>query len=106
MAGRLQNRLAQLDTPDHATDEEEIWSLIRLSLVLLRVVLFIAIIAVSELMESYYISNLSMALWAIIIGIPLFVLISGGIILGDRIIRKEGSSLEETTVLRPIRERL
>lgn len=106
MAGRLQNRLAQLDTPDHATDEEEIWSLIRLSLVLLRVVLFIAIIAVSELMESYYISNLSMALWAIIIGIPLFVLISWGIILGDRIIRKEGSSLEETTVLRPIRERL
>ena len=82
MAGRLQNRLAQLDTPDHATDEEEIWSLIRLSLVLLRVVLFIAIIAVSELMESYYISNLSMALWAIIIGIPLFVLISGGNHLG------------------------
>jgi hypothetical protein len=106
MAGRLQNRLAQLDTPDHATDEEEIWSLIRLSLVLLRVVLFVAIIAISELMESYYISNLSMALWAIIIGIPLFILISWGIILGDRIIRKEGSGLEETTVLRPIRERL
>ena len=96
MAGRFQNRLAELDTPDHATDEEEIWSLIRLSLV----------IAISELMESYYISNLSMALWALIIGIPLFILISWGIVLGDRIIKKQAVNDEETAVLRPIQERV
>lgn len=106
MAGRLQNRLSQLDTPDQATDEEEIWSLIRLSLVILRIVVFVGIIAVSELMESYYFSNLSMALWALIIGIPLFVLISWGIVVGDRLIRNEGSDGEKTAVLRPIRERI
>tara|TARA_B110001452_G_scaffold197628_1_gene167569 strand:+ start:430 stop:750 length:321 start_codon:yes stop_codon:yes gene_type:complete len=106
MAGRLQNRLSRLDTPDQATDEEEIWSLIRLSLVILRIVVFVGIIAVSELMESYYFSNLSMALWALIIGIPLFVLISWGIVVGDRLIRNEGSDGEKTAVLRPIRERI
>ncbi len=105
MAGRLHNRLAELDTPDHATDEE-IWSLIRLSLVILRIVLFVVIILTSELMESYYISNLSMALWALVLGIPLFILISWGIVLGDRIIKKQADTSEETAVLRPIRERI
>ncbi len=106
MAGRLHNRLAELDTPDHATDEEEIWSLIRLSLVILRIILFVTIILISELMESYYISNLSMAVWALVLGIPLFILISWGIVLGDRIIKKENDEREETTVLRPIRVRI
>ena len=76
MAGRLHNRLADLDTPDHATDEEEIWSLIRLSLVILRIVLFVVIILTSELMESCYISNLSMSLWSLVLDLPLFILIS------------------------------
>ncbi|MDE0869161.1 MAG: hypothetical protein OSA21_02480 [Candidatus Poseidoniaceae archaeon] len=106
MAGRLHNRLAELDTPDHATDEEEIWSLIRLSLVILRIVLFVAIILVSELMESYYLSNLSMAVWALVIGIPLFILISWVIVLGDRVIKKQALASEETAVLRPILERV
>ena len=106
MAGRLHNRLAELDTPDHATDEEEIWSLIRLSLVILRIILFVTIILISELVESYYISNLSMAVWALVLGIPLFILISWGIVLGDRIIKKENDEREETTVLRPIRVRI
>ena len=106
MAGRLHNRLAELDIPDHATDEEEIWSLIRLSLVILRIILFVAIILTSELMESYYISNLSVAVWALVLGIPLFILISWGIVLGDRIIKKQADTDEETAVLRPIRERI
>jgi len=106
MAGRLQRRLSELDTPDHATDEEEIWSLIRLSLVIIRIILFVAIIAISELMENYFFYNLSMALWALIIGVPLFILISWGIILGDRIIKKADTGIAETTLLRPIRERL
>ena len=106
MAGRLQQRLAELDTPEDMTDEEEIWSLIRLSLVILRIVLFVVIIAVSELMESYTIYDISMALWSLIIGIPLFILISWGIILGDRIVKKKEAGIMETAVLRPIRERL
>ena len=106
MAGRLQQRLAELDTPDDMTDEEEIWSLVRLSLVILRIILFVAIIAVSELMENYTIYDISMALWALIIGIPLFILISGGIILGYRIVKKKEAGIVEKTFLRPIRERL
>ena len=106
MASRLQQRLAELDKPSEITDEEEIWALIRLTLVLLRIVLFIAIIVVSELMENYTVYNLSMALWSIIIGVPLFVLLSMAIIFGDRIIKNQRDGVVETTVLRPIRERL
>jgi len=106
MASRLHQRLAELDQPSEITDEEEIWALIRLTLVLLRIVLFIAIIVVSELMESYTVYNLSMALWSIIIGVPLFILLSMAILFGDKVIKNQQESTVETTVLRPIRERL
>ncbi len=106
MASRIQERIAALDAPDHKTDEEEIWSLIRFSLVVVRVILFVAIIVVSEVMESVFIYNLSASLWALIIGVPLFVLISMGIIFGDRVMKHEETGFVETAVLRPIRERL
>ena len=106
MASRLHQRLAELDQPSEITDEEEIWALIRLTLVLLRIVLFIAIIVVSELMESYTVYNLSMALWSIIIGVPLFILLSMAILFGDKVIKNQQEITVETTVLRPIRERL
>jgi type VI protein secretion system component VasK len=106
MASRLHQRLAELDQPSEITDEEEIWALIRLTLVLLRIILFVAIIVVSELMESYTVYNLSMALWSIIIGVPLFVLLSMAILFGDKVIKNQHESSVETTVLRPIRERL
>jgi len=106
MASRFQQRFAELDKPDDVTDEDEIWSLIRFSLVTLRVLLFIAIIVISEIMESYFIYNLSMAIWSLVIGIPLFVLISMGIILGDRFMKQEKTSSTASAVLRPIQERL
>ena len=106
IASRLHQRLAELDQPSEITDVEEIWALIRLTLVLLRIVLFIAIIVVSELMESYTVYNLSMALWSIIIGVPLFILLSMAILFGDKVIKNQQESTDETTVLRPIRERL
>ena len=106
MASRIQQRFAELDKPDDVTDEDEIWSLIRFSLVTLRVLLFIAIIVISEIMESYFIYNLSMAIWSLVIGIPLFVLISMGIILGDRFMQQEKTSSTASAVLRPIQERL
>ena len=106
MASRFQQRFAELDKPDDVTDEDEIWSLIRFSLVTLRVLLFIAIIVISEIMESYFIYNLSMAIWSLVIGIPLFILISMGIILGDRFMQHEEKKPVGSTVLRPIQERL
>jgi len=106
MASRIHERIAALDSPDNKTDEEEIWALIRFSLVVLRVLLFVAIIIVSEVMESVFLYNLSMALWALIIGIPLFVLLSMGILFGDRMMKHEETGFAETTILRPIRERL
>ena len=106
MASRFHQRLAELDQPSEITDEEEIWALIRLTLVLLRIVLFVAIIVVSELMESYTVYNLSMALWSIIVGVPLFVLLSMAILFGDKVIKNQQENTVETTVLRPIRERL
>jgi uncharacterized membrane protein len=57
-------------------------------------------------MESVFLYNLSMALWALIIGIPLFVLLSMGILFGDRMMKHEETGFAETTILRPIRERL
>ena len=57
-------------------------------------------------MESYTVYNLSMALWSIIIGVPLFVLLSMAILFGDKVIKNQQESSVETTVLRPIRERL
>ena len=106
MASRFQQRFAELDTPDSLTDEEEIWSLIRFSLVISRVVLFVAIILISEVMESYFIYDLSLAIWSLIIGIPLFLLLSLSIILGDKIMTNEEITPVETAVLRPIRERI
>lgn len=106
MASRIQQRFAELDKPDDLTDEDEIWSLIRFSLVTLRVLLFVAIIVISEIMESYFIYNLSMAIWSLVIGIPLFVLISMGIIFGDRFMQHEEAVPVASAVLRPIQERL
>lgn len=106
MASRFQQRFAELDKPDDITDEDEIWSLIRFSLVTFRVLLFIAIIVISEIMESYFIYNLSMAIWSLVIGIPLFILTSMGIILGDRFMQQENTASAASAVLRPIQERL
>jgi hypothetical protein len=47
-----------------------------------------------------------MAIWSLVIGIPLFVLISMGIILGDRFMQQEKTSSTASAVLRPIQERL
>ena len=49
----------------------------------LRVIIFILIIAIAELMEEFFIGKLSLAIWSLIIGIPLFVLISVLIIMGN-----------------------
>ena len=98
------DRIADLDRPDLRTDEEEIWGVLRAALSVGRVVVFLGIILVSEFLEEYFFNGLSVAIWSLIIGIPLFFVISLAIILGDSKFSKDDK--EETTVLRPIQQRV
>ncbi|DAC29895.1 MAG TPA: hypothetical protein HA356_08480 [Candidatus Poseidoniaceae archaeon] len=99
----LAERFADLDTPDERTDEEEIWGVVRAVLNIARVVVFLSIILVSEMLEEYFFNGLSVAIWSLIIGIPLFFAISVSILLGDSWFPKTED--EDTAVLRPIRRR-
>ena len=58
------------------SDEEEIWLTIRSVLTFARVVVLFGTIVVSELFEEYYFLDLTIAIWSLIIGIPLFFVIS------------------------------
>ena len=99
----LAERFADLDQPDERTDEEEIWGVVRAVLNIARVVVFLSIILVSEMLEEYFFNGLSVAIWSLIIGIPLFFAISVSILLGDSWFPKTED--EDTAVLRPIRRR-
>ena len=74
-------RLSALDKPDEANDSEQIWMIVRTFLGIVRVLIFVSIIVIAEMLEEIFIANLSLAVWSLIIGIPLFVLISSLIIL-------------------------
>ena len=99
----LRERLADLDQPDTRTDEEEIWGLVRAALWVTRIIVFIGVILISEMFDEYFFSGLSLGIWSLIIGIPLFFLLSFTIIMGDSWFAK---GEEETAVLRPIRKRI
>ncbi len=81
MAQSLRDRI---NAPDESTDAREIWMMIRSWLTLIRVVLVIAIIIIAEVFESQSIYNLSLSVWAIVVGFPTFLLISMVIIQGDK----------------------
>lgn len=72
------------DSPDGTTDEREIWMMIRSWITLFRVLLVIAIIIVAEIFEEHSLFNLSLSVWAIVVGFPLFLLLSMAIIQGDK----------------------
>lgn len=72
------------DAPDGTTDEREIWMMIRSWITLIRVVLVIAIIVIAEIFEEHSLFNLSLSVWAIVLGFPLFLLLSMIIIQGDK----------------------
>ena len=99
----LIERLSALDKPDEKHDTEQIWVTVRSLLGFLRVIIFILIIAIAELMEEFFIGKLSLAIWSLIIGIPLFILISVLIIMGNEYFL--GKKEKETAVLRPIVKR-
>ena len=81
MGQRLRDRI---DDPDDTNDAREIWMLIRSWLTIFRVLLVIAIIIVAEIFEEVALLNFSLSVWAIVVGFPLFLLISMIIIQGDK----------------------
>ena len=97
-------RLSALDKPDEGNDPEQIWFIIRTFLGILRVLIFVSIIIIAEMLEEIFIGNLSLAVWSLIVGIPMFVLISSLIILGNKQFVKKES--KKTAILRPIVERV
>ena len=78
--------MAQMDTTQSssADDAREIWLLIRGWLGILRVLVIIGIIIIAEIFEEAIVFSLSLSVWAIVVGFPLFLLISVIIIQGDK----------------------
>ena len=66
------------------SDEEEIWLTIRSVLTVTRVAVLFTTIIVSEFFEDYYILDLTVAIWSLIVGIPLFFFISVLILWGNK----------------------
>lgn len=87
------------------SDQEEIWMSIRSILSLLRVLILISTIVVSEFFEDHYILELTVAIWSLIIGIPLFFLISLIILWGNKAFIPVSTKEQIETVLRPILKR-
>ena len=107
MAGKsIADRLADLENPDDISDSQEIWATIKSILMIIRVLLFVAIIVISEIMEQYFFRELSLAIWSLIIGIPLFILLSIVIINGDKRFDETVDEDGPTTLKHPIRKRV
>ena len=92
-----------MDKPDEVQETEQIWRTVRSFLGLMRVIIFILIIVIAELMEEFFIGKLSLAIWSLIVGIPLFILLSVLIIMGNGYFLDEKE--KKTAVLRPILKR-
>ena len=70
-----------------------------------RVLVLVGTILVSELFEDYYILDLTVAIWSLIVGIPLFFFISVLILWGNKAFIPVTTKEQVTTILRPILER-
>ena len=87
------------------SDEEEIWLTIRSILTVTRVAVLLGTIIVSEFFEQYYFLDLTIAIWSLIVGIPLFFFISVLILWGNKAFIPISQEEQMTTILRPILER-
>ena len=74
----------RVNAPDDNDDAREIWLLVRSWLTIFRVLLVVATIIVAEIFEEISILNFSLSVWAIVVGFPLFLLLSMVIIQGDK----------------------
>tara|TARA_B100001996_G_C18642209_1_gene586048 strand:+ start:1281 stop:1574 length:294 start_codon:yes stop_codon:yes gene_type:complete len=87
------------------SDQEEIWMSIRAILSILRVLVLISTIVISEFFEEHYILDLTVAIWSLIVGIPMFFLISLLILWGNKAFIPVSAKEQIETVLRPILKR-
>ena len=85
----LAERLSAMDQPDHATEAGAMWGSIRPLLVLGRIVMVSLIIIVGEVFDDVRMAGLTIGVWALILGIPLFLLISTVITYVDRLVGNE-----------------
>ena len=107
MAGKsIAERLAGLEKPDEISDSQEIWATIKSVMVVTRILLFVAIIVISEIMEQYFFKGLSLSIWSLIIGIPLFILLSVAIISGDRTFDDSTNEDQSPVQKNPIHKRI
>ena len=80
----FKDRFEKMQLPDGRSEEEHIWEIIRSWLTILRVVFFVSMIAIAEFMDDTLTMGLPVGIWALIIGIPLFCVLSVVIVIGDR----------------------
>ncbi|MDP6870037.1 MAG: hypothetical protein QGI21_04625 [Candidatus Poseidoniaceae archaeon] len=107
MASTLRERM---EAPDGNTEDREIWETMRTWLVLIRIAIVVLTIFTAELFEEHTLKNFSISIWAVIIGIPLFILISMVIVQGDKRFapdfeERRKKSMASMAVKRPIRKR-
>lgn len=74
----------RVNAPDDNDDAREIWLLVRSWLTIFRVLLVVSTIIVAEIFEEISVLNFSLSVWAIVVGFPLFLLLSMVIIQGDK----------------------
>ena len=86
----LAERLSAMDKPDHATEAGALWGSVRPLLVLGRILMVGMLIIVGEIFDDVRVAGLTIGVWALVLGIPLFLLISSFITYVDRLVGLEG----------------
>jgi len=86
----LAERLSAMDQPDHATEAGAMWGSVRPLLVLGRILMVGMLIIVGEIFDDVRVAGLTIGVWALVLGIPLFLLISSLITYVDRLVGLEG----------------
>ena len=86
----LAERLSAMDQPDHATEAGAMWGSVRPLLVLGRILMVGMLIIVGEIFDEVRVVGLTIGVWALVLGIPLFLLISSFITYVDRLVGLEG----------------
>ena len=85
----LAERLSAMDQPDHATEAGAMWGSVRPLLVLGRILMVGVLIIVGEIFDDVRVAGLTIGVWALVMGIPLFLLISSFITYVDRLVGLE-----------------
>ena len=96
----LAERLSAMDQPDHASEAGAIWNSVRPLLVLGRIVMVGLIIIIGEIFDDVRFAGLTIGVWALVMGIPLFLLISTIITYVDRLVgieQKKNTSVDPKT---------